>query len=72
MTGYSESTGVTQPLSRMTIASMADMGYAVSYAAADPFSLSASSLAPGTTEAKAGHDVVLRGPLKVIPGGARR
>jgi hypothetical protein len=37
MTGFVESAGVTMPLSRMTVGSLEDMGYAVNYAAADPF-----------------------------------
>ncbi len=37
MTGYIESPGVLMPLSKMTIASMLDLGYAVSYAGADNF-----------------------------------
>jgi hypothetical protein len=37
MTGFLS--GATQPLSRMTIASLADLGYKVNFDAADPFSL---------------------------------
>jgi hypothetical protein len=39
MTGYVESAGVPMPISRMTIASLADLGYTVNLAAADAFSL---------------------------------
>jgi hypothetical protein len=39
MTGFIERTGVRNPLSRVTIASMADLGYTVSYAAADAYTL---------------------------------
>ena len=37
MTGFIS--GSTQPLSRMTIASLADLGYKVSFTSADPFTL---------------------------------
>ena len=39
MTGFIESAGVPMPISRMTIGSLQDMGYAVNYAAADAYSL---------------------------------
>ena len=76
MTGFSEAIGVAQPLSRVTIASMADMGYSVSYAAADPFTLSSAMVAPGTKQESTGWDVVRREPLRVLPmspgeGGGR-
>lgn len=37
MTGFIESPGVLMPLSKMTIASLLDIGYAVNYAGADSF-----------------------------------
>jgi hypothetical protein len=37
MTGYVEGAGVPMPLSRLTIATLQDLGYEVNYAAADPF-----------------------------------
>jgi hypothetical protein len=39
MTGWIESGGATNPLSAITIASLADMGYAVNMNAADPYVL---------------------------------
>lgn len=45
MTGWANSG--TLPLSRVTIGSLADIGYTVNYAAADPFTPSASGLAAG-------------------------
>jgi hypothetical protein len=39
MTGFIESAGVTMAISRITVGSLADMGYTVNMAAADPFSL---------------------------------
>lgn len=41
MTGYAEPAGVAMPLSRLTVAAFADMGYTVNYAAADTYSLPA-------------------------------
>lgn len=38
MTGYAEAAGVAMPLSRITAASLADMGYQVNLAAADAYS----------------------------------
>ncbi|MEP6766090.1 MAG: Ig-like domain-containing protein [Gemmatimonadaceae bacterium] len=58
MTGYLNN-GVN-PLSRATVASMADLGYAVSYAGADPYTLVASLLfrAPtATPQVNMGNDV---------------
>jgi Ca2+-binding RTX toxin-like protein len=43
MTGYAEASGVGMPISRMTIGSLQDMGYTVSYSAADAYSM------PGAT-----------------------
>lgn len=37
MTGFIEAPGVAMPLSRVTIGSMADLGYQVDYSKADPF-----------------------------------
>ena len=59
MTGY-VNRGVN-PMSRVTIASMADLGYTVSYANADPYTLVSSLLFPGPTamaQIHLGEDVV--------------
>jgi len=39
MTGFAETSGIDQRLSRMTVAALEDLGYSVFYAAADPYSL---------------------------------
>jgi Ca2+-binding RTX toxin-like protein len=39
MTGFAEAGGIPMPISRMTVGSLQDLGYAVSYAAADAYSL---------------------------------
>lgn len=39
MTGYAEPAGVGMPISRITVGSLQDLGYTVSYAAADPYVL---------------------------------
>jgi hypothetical protein len=52
MTGYIEAPGVPMPLSKLTIATMADMGYQVDYSKADPFAgnlLAAGSVAKAPT-----------------------
>lgn len=41
MTGFVSALGATNPLSRVSIASMADLGYLVDYAAADAFTITA-------------------------------
>ena len=43
MTGFAEAPGIGMPLTRLTIASMEDLGYTVNYGAADPFTLPPSS-----------------------------
>jgi hypothetical protein len=67
MTGYTESTSVKQPLSRVTIAAMEDIGYQVSYGPADAYSLPGALQAPGPALEDRGHDVVLKGPVRVLP-----
>jgi hypothetical protein len=39
MTGYAEAPGVRMPISRMTVGSLADLGYVVDYSAADSYTL---------------------------------
>jgi hypothetical protein len=39
MTGYAENAGTPMPISRMTVGSLQDMGYAVDYTKADPYVL---------------------------------
>lgn len=59
MTGFSNP-NTTQPLSRVSIASLRDMGYTVNMNAADAFSLSSPMGAPGHDPSAAyGYDVVL-------------
>jgi len=45
MTGYAEPPGTAMPISRVTVASLQDLGYTVDYAAADPFTLNARQAA---------------------------
>ena len=60
MTGFSEPGGVAMPLSRITIGSLQDMGYTVSYAAADPYTMPLSILMPGTVAQQLAHGVKVR------------
>ncbi|GAB1343282.1 leishmanolysin-related zinc metalloendopeptidase [Gemmatimonas sp.] len=71
MQGFVEPGGM--PLSRVTIASLADLGYTVSFAHADPFSLMAALRMGSASEARhadLGHDVGV-GPIVEV-GGVRR
>lgn len=69
MTGFSEPDGTNMPLSRMTIASFADLGYAVDLTAADTQGL---LMAHGAAEgdrfgwSDLGYDVVGVGPIVVF------
>jgi hypothetical protein len=66
MTGFAEQPGIFQPLSRVSIASLADLGYAVDLNAADAFALPApmnAAAAMRDREAARGYDVVLREPI---------
>lgn len=81
MTGFTEEVGVDQPLSRVSIASLADIGYAVDLSAADPFLLPMALRAEGDTRSSAysgtlGFDLLYDGPVGVIetvePGRSRQ
>ncbi|MEM1226240.1 MAG: Calx-beta domain-containing protein [Planctomycetota bacterium] len=48
MTGYATAPGVKAPLSRVTLAMLQDLGYAIDYAQADAFEISAVSTATAT------------------------
>jgi hypothetical protein len=69
MTGWLS--GTTQPLSRTTIGSLADLGYVVDLNAADPFDLGLAglhALAPATPEVGPSlGDDVLRLPIDIVP-----
>jgi hypothetical protein len=74
MTGYINS-GVPNPLSLLTVRSLADLGYTVNTAAADAFSLMLSvqgsaSVQVGGTPIKL-HNDVYRGPLHTMGRGGR-
>ena len=67
MTGWLS--GTTHPLSRTTIASLADLGYTVNLDAADPFDLGLAALLstdPGPEALPLGDDI-LRIPLEIVP-----
>ncbi|HYV97184.1 MAG TPA: leishmanolysin-related zinc metalloendopeptidase [Gemmatimonadaceae bacterium] len=53
MTGFAASVGTFMPLSRFTIGSVADLGYTVSFATADPFTLPNGAGQPGTAGVQA-------------------
>lgn len=64
MTGFTEAPGVDQPFSRVSIASMEDMGYSVDYSVADAYALP-SLLGHGVFRPELGYDKVLSGPILV-------
>jgi hypothetical protein len=72
MTGFSAPAGVFQPLSRVSLASLADLGYTVSLDAADEYSLGRALVAPdGHHLHDLGWDEILREPIRVLdPAGA--
>ena len=58
MTGFIESAGVAMPISRMTVGSLQDIGYAVNYAAADAYSLPGGGSGGGTITGDNGNNVL--------------
>ena len=70
MTGYVEASGVPMPLSKLTIATFKDMGYAVDYGAADSFAgnLFASTFATAGAATPLNEDV-RRAVFEVAPDG---
>ncbi|HSJ06381.1 MAG TPA: putative Ig domain-containing protein [Longimicrobiales bacterium] len=76
MTGFAEPVGVSQPLSRVSIASQADLGYTVNLNAAEAFALGAALIAPDLQGDRhmwdvLGYDVVERGPVLVLRDDGR-
>lgn len=69
MTGFSEGVGVSQPMSRVSVASMADLGYEVDLTVADPFTLLLTLRAHGDEAdlfGTAGHDILYTGPVGTL------
>jgi hypothetical protein len=69
MTGFAEPVGIDQPLSRVTIAAQADLGYTVDMNAADNFSLGSSFMAQRADahgHDGPGYDLVYTGPVLVL------
>jgi hypothetical protein len=74
MTGFSEPPGVHQPLSRVSVASMEDLGYEVDLDAADAYTLGqALTLDGGALQGWNGwgHDHVIVGPVRVLERDGR-
>lgn len=69
LTGYYNS-GMTNPLSLVSIAAMGDLGYTVNYAAADNYVLSWPLLATAVTQVHLENDI-LRIPITVIDADGR-
>lgn len=69
LTGFAEMPGIFQPLSRVSIASLADLGYTVNLGAADAFALAppmSAAAASADRAAARGWDVVLTGTIRRI------
>jgi hypothetical protein len=67
MTGFSEQVGVAQPLSRVTIAAMQDIGYTVDLSAADPYTLPTPRVVRGAPAPPLGWDEIVTEPVRVLP-----
>jgi hypothetical protein len=69
MTGFAERVGIAQPMSRVTIAQWADMGYTINMAAAEPFTLAAGALHAPHADPRPGAlgwDEVYTGPIVML------
>jgi hypothetical protein len=68
MTGFVEPVGIDQPLSRVSIASHADLGYTVNLAAADAFALGGALAAPddGAGWRELGYDRIYLDPVLIL------
>ncbi len=73
MTGFIESPGVPMPLSRMTIASMRDLGYVVNYSAGDAFAGSLVAMLRELNSVPSRLNEVLTSPTSTVdPTGVVR
>ena len=71
MTGFAEQVGTDQPLSRVTVASMEDIGYQADRDQAESFSLS-SALMAGARLHRLGRDRVLEMPVVLLESHGMR
>lgn len=72
MTGFIEAPGVPTPLSRLTIASFKDIGYAVSYATADAYAGNLMAALRAAGERTPLNDIVEKAQWEVTPLGIVR
>lgn len=74
MTGFAEAPGVLMPLSSVTVASLADLGYEVDMNAADPYNLPVCSPAclQALAQVETPHTELLMPEYEVLPSGAVR
>jgi Leishmanolysin len=72
MTGFIEAPGISTPLSKLTIASMKDVGYSISYATADPYAGNLMSMLRAVGEKVALNDIVENAQWEVTPLGVLR
>lgn len=71
MTGFAEAPGVLTPLSSVTVASLADLGYEVDINAADPYNLPVCSPAclQALAQVETPHTELLMPEYEVLPSG---
>lgn len=73
MIGFASPIGTRNPLSRVTLASLADLGYQVDYGTADAFQLGAAAAALRVGEQMEPWEELATGPILVLlPSGAKR
>ena len=67
MTGFIEREGIPNPLSRLTIASLSDLGYRVSHTGADSYALRKAPPLRAAGREEAGWELPLSGPVQTLP-----
>ena len=73
MTGFVSAVGTPNPLSRLTIAAMADLGYAVDYGAAEAYTLPSGPALRTVPTEPLGWDVIDPNPIVMLmPDGTAR
>ncbi|MCA9722989.1 MAG: hypothetical protein KC489_11415, partial [Gemmatimonadetes bacterium] len=72
MTGFVEAAGVFMPITRLTIGSLADMGWTVDLTKADPFTPSAQARAAPEGERIPINEILVTPTWEVGPDGVTR
>jgi hypothetical protein len=72
MTGFAESVGVDQPFSRVSLASMMDLGYDVDMSAVDSYQLLSALRSDVAAAGGLGYDILLDSPIVVLEADGGR